>query len=141
RQLAANRRNRAALQLAPIQDEIRRGQQARYDNLLGMRMDETQQMFRNQAALYPYDLRLYNNELEAAASLGATGRSNLRGSLYNLGNQAAGAFANAYTQRRYNQLRNQAVASGMSPEDAEKYVIGAENKLRDNLNLNYRPNY
>lgn len=146
RQDAANRRNRAALQLAPIQDEIRRGREARYDNLLGMRLDETQNMYRNQAALYPYDLNQYQNEQEAAAKLGSYGRENLRGSLYNTGNQAAGTFGNLYTQRRYdqlrnqNQLRNQAMASGMSLEDAEKYVIGADKTLRNYLN-NYRPNY
>ena len=141
RQLAANRRNRAAMQLAPIQDEIRRGQESRQDNLLGMRMDETQSMFRNQAYLYPHDLNQYNKEQEAAAHLGATGRLNLRDSLYNMSGQAANTIGNNVAQARYNRLRNQATASGMSLEDAEKYIIGADNKLRDNMGINYRPNY
>ena len=138
RQLAANRRNRAALQLAPIQDEIRRGQQARYDNLLGMRMDETNSMFRNQASLYPYDLEQYQNEQQAAGHLGATGRSNLRGSLYNAGAQAASTIGNNYAQARYAKLRNQSTAAGMSPEDTEKYIIGADLKLRDYIDPVYR---
>ena len=53
RQLAANNRNRASLNLVPLADEVRRGQQARYDSLLGQRMQETQNMFQNQASLYP----------------------------------------------------------------------------------------
>jgi len=51
-QAAANRRNRAALELVPLQDQIRRGQQERYDNLLGMRLGETQRMFDNQNDLF-----------------------------------------------------------------------------------------
>ena len=140
-QLAANRRNRAAMQLAPIQDEIRRGQESRFDNLLGMRMGESQQMFRNQAFLYPHDLNQFNNEQQAAAHLGATGRLNFRDSLYNMGGQIAGAVGNNVAQTRMNRLRNQALASGMSLEDAEKYVVGADNKLRDNMGINFRPNY
>src|SRR5690606_3548686 len=61
-QAAANRRNRAALDLVPLQDQVKRANQQRYDNLLGMRMDETQQMYRNQAALYPYELAQYGRE-------------------------------------------------------------------------------
>lgn len=141
RQLASNNRNRAALNLAPIQDEVRRGQQARYDNLLGMRMDETQQQFRNQAYLYPQDLEQYNTEQGIAARVGQAGRLNLRDSLYNLGGQVAGSIGSGVAQRRFDQLRNQALASGMSLEDAEKYVVGADQKLRSNMGINYRPNY
>lgn len=141
RQVAANRRNRAAMDLAPIQDQVRRGQEERYDNLLGMRQAETQNMYRNQAALYPYELNQYQKERQAAALLGSTGRSNLRGSLYNTGNQLAGAIGSGVAEFRHNRLRNQAIASGMSSEDAEKYIIGTDNKLRDNMGINYRPNY
>jgi hypothetical protein len=137
RQLAANRRNRAALELAPIQDSIRSREQQRYDNLLGMRQAETQQMFNNAAALYASDLDQYNNEQNAAAQLGATGRLNLRGSLYNLGSQVASHAGNAYTQRRYRNLENQSIASGIDP----KYAVIAEENLRNMYNTNYRPYY
>lgn len=126
RQLAANRRNRSAMELAPIQDSIRAREQQRTDQLLGMRADETQNMFQNQASLYPYDLRQYNYDQEAAASLGSTGRANLRDSLYNLGGQVAGFAGQNIAQRRYDKLRNQALAAGMNPDT----VIKAEQNLR-----------
>lgn len=119
RQLASNNRNRAALNLAPIQDEVRRGQQARYDNLLGMRMDETQNMYRNQAYLYPYDLQQYNADQQAVAALGSSGRNSLRNSLYNMGQTAADAYGRAATNR-YASLRNKASAAGMNPDLREE---------------------
>jgi hypothetical protein len=109
-QLAANNRNRAALNLAPIQDQIKAREQQRYDSLLGMRMDETQQMFGNQAQLYNQDLNQYNQDQQAAASLGSVGRENLRGSLYNLGSQIAPAICRASADRRIRNLRNQLTA-------------------------------
>jgi hypothetical protein len=126
RQLASNRRNRAALNLAPIQDDIKAREQSRYDNLLGMRMGETQQMFQNQASLYGQDLDQYNQEQKAIAGLGATGRMNLRDSLYNLGGQAASTIGESYAQKRYRNLTNQALASGINP----KYVTEADKKLQ-----------
>jgi hypothetical protein len=125
RQLAANRRNRAALNLAPIQDDIRSREQARYDNLLGMRMGETQTMFNNQASLYGQDLDQYNREQNAAAQVGAAGRLNLRDSLYNTGNQLSSSIADNYTNRKYRNLYNQAMASGVNP----KYAIEADKNL------------
>jgi hypothetical protein len=110
-QLAANRRNRAAMQLAPIADQIKRQDQARADQLLGMRADETQQMFQNQATLYPADLQQYQLDQQAAAQLGSTGRSNLRNSLYNFGSQVAPQAADYYTQRKYRNLHNNVAAS------------------------------
>jgi hypothetical protein len=120
RQLAANRRNRAALNLAPIADDIRAREQARYDNLLGMRQAETQRMFDNSAQSYGQDLDQYNTEQQAAASLGSMGRQNLRGSLYNLGNQIGPAVGNYYSRRKYSRLRNQASAAGLDADLAEK---------------------
>lgn len=109
-QVAADRRNRAALGLGPIQDEIRRGQQARTDALIGARMGETQQMYENNAQFYPNDLQQYNNEQNAAATLGAVGRSNLNNSLYNFGQAVVPTTAELLTQRRYRNLRNKAAA-------------------------------
>lgn len=118
-QLAADRRNRAALNLAPIQDQILARQQQNYNNLLGMRMDETQQMFNNEANLYNTDLDQYNREQQAIASLGAVGRENLRGSLYNLGSNIAQSAGNLYSQRKYRNLKNQ-LYSSFDPELAER---------------------
>lgn len=107
-QLAANRRNRSAMQLAPIQDEIRRGQQARTDELIGMRMGETQNQFQNAASLYPTDLNQYQAEQEAAGRLGATGRANLRDSLYGLGQSVVAPAADYIAERKYRRLKDQA---------------------------------
>jgi hypothetical protein len=126
-QVAADRRNRAALGLAPIQDEIRRGQQARQDQLLGMRMDETQQQFQNQAQFYPQDLYQYNQEQQAAGRLGATGRSNLRNSLYGLGQQVAPAVADYATERRYRNLYNS--ASNMYGTDVADTMLTAQQNV------------
>jgi hypothetical protein len=106
-QLAANRRNRAAMNLAPIQDEIRRGQQGRYDQLLGMRLDETQNIFQNQASLYPTELQQYQYEQNAAGSLGAQGRENLNASLYGMASQIPNMVGNEYSKRKYQNLLNQ----------------------------------
>lgn len=120
-QLAANRRNRAALNLAPIQDQIRQGQQQNYNNLLGQQMGETQQMFQNQADLYNTDLQQYGLDQQAAAQLGSTGRSNFRDSLYNLGSNVAQGAGDFYSQRRYRNLKNQASAA-YNPALADKIV-------------------
>jgi len=125
-QLAANRRNRAALQLAPMQDEIRRGQQARYDNLLGMRMDETQRMFDNQNSLYGQDLNQYNLQQQAYRGLGSQGRSNLRNSLYNAAPQVANTIASNYTDQKYRNLYNQ---MNMYGQDAAEAAVKAEQNL------------
>jgi hypothetical protein len=131
-QLAANRRNRAAGDLAPLADEIRRGQQARTDGLIGTRMNETQAMFDNNARFYGQDLAQYNAEQEAAASLGATGHSNLNNALYNFGGQLAPAVADYTTERKYRNLRNRAAAA-YGPDTAEIMVRanqGVEDKWK-----------
>jgi hypothetical protein len=125
-QLAANRRNKAAMNLAPIADDVRAREQQRYDNLLGLRMNETQNMFDNQASLYPYDLQQYQNEQEAAASLGATGRSNLRNSMFGVASQIPGAVGNQVSRNRYRNLYNQMSAYG---DDVANSAVRAKEKL------------
>jgi hypothetical protein len=126
-QLAADRRNKSSAQLAPIQDQIRREEQGRQDNLIQTRMGETQRQFENQASLYPTDLYQYQIEQQAAAALGSQGRSNLRNSLYNFGSQAGPAFADYYTQRKYTDLRNRASAAGL-PADV---VVNSQQALEN----------
>ena len=139
-QVAANRRNEANVGLIPIADQIRANEKQRLDNLIGMRMGETQDMFQNQAQFYPQDLAQYTLDQQAAGSLGATGRSNPRTSMANLGQQIPEA-ANYLTNRRYSKLYNQmssygkdnadiAVEAkkfhddrfGMSPEEEQMYI-------------------
>jgi hypothetical protein len=103
-QLASDRRNRAAMNLAPIADQVRSREQQRYDNLLQARANEGQQVFQNNAQFYPYDLQQYNLDQQAAGQLGAQGRMNLRNSYGNLGNIAANSIGNRTIQRKYKKL-------------------------------------
>lgn len=125
-QLAADRRNRAALNLAPIQDQIRAREQQNYQNLLGQQMGETQQRFQNQADLYGQDLGQYNMDQQAIAGLGSQGRSNLRNSLYNLGGQVGNFAGGNYGRSTYNRLRNQAAAT-LGNDAADMVVNGRKN--------------
>jgi hypothetical protein len=141
RQVAANRRNRAALELAPITDNIQAREQARYDQLLGMRQNETQQMFNNQASLYPYDLQQYNTEQQAAAGLQSQGRTNLRNSLYNMGNLASNAYGRANARRKYDMLRNQ---MSMYGDRAADMAVKAQESLdgyTGNMTIDDTPQY
>jgi hypothetical protein len=128
-QLASDRRNRAALNLAPIQDQFAQQQRDRQDRLVGQRMDETQRMYDNNAALYPYDLHQYNLEQEQIGALGSQGRSNLRNSLYNAAGSVAPAVANAVTNRKYADLRNR--AQMMYGPDAADTMVSANKKMED----------
>ncbi len=137
-QLAANRRNRAAMELAPIADQIRSRNQARLDDLVSQRRDETQQQFQNQASLYPYDLQQYGMEQAAAAELGSTGRQNLRNSLYNVAGQIAPTVADLYTERKYRDLQNKATAV-MGEDLATKYALPAQQQMDEMYGVNYKP--
>lgn len=121
-QLAANRRNRAALNLVPMQQELIQANQNRQDNLLGMRQNETQNMFQNQASLYNTDLYQYGLDQKNAADLGAQGRENLRNSLYNLGSQIPNAIGSNYSRRLRNRYNQASAAYG--PEIADMVVKG-----------------
>jgi hypothetical protein len=123
-QLAANRRSRAAMNLAPVADTIRAREQQRYDNLLGARLEETQNMFQNQASLYPHELQQYRNDQEIAANLGATGRSNLRNSIFGVASQIPQAVGDQYAKQKYRRLRDQ--MSMYSPEAADIAVKNAQ---------------
>lgn len=126
-QVAANRRNEANVGLIPIADQIKANEKQRLDNLIGMRMNETQNQFQNQAQFYPQDLAQYGLDQQTAGALGATGRSNMRTSLANLGSQVPGAV-DLLTGRKYRKLYNQ-----MSPYGKENadIAVGAQ-KFHDN---------
>lgn len=124
-QIAANRRNRAALGLVPLQNEIVQGNQARQDNLLGMRQNETQQMFQNQANLYNTDLYQYGQDQQAAAALGSQGRENLRNSLYQAGSQIPNMIGSAYSRKLRNRYNQASAAYG--PEIADMMTNASKN--------------
>ncbi len=106
-QVAANRRNEAAQSLIPLADQIKAREQGRYDNLLGMKLQQNQQNFDNQNQLYNVDLDQYNQAQRAAGALGATGRSNLRNSMANFGQQIPGAIASGVVDDKYKNIYKQ----------------------------------
>jgi len=103
-QVASTRRAKGAQGLVPIADEIRRSQDARYDSLLGLKLQENQAINQSQGQYYPTDLYQYGREAQAAASLGATGRSNLRESLGAVGQFLPQALAGE--KKRYGDIYN-----------------------------------
>lgn len=74
---AANRRYRANMDLLPIQEGIRQNNRGRLDNLMGMRMQQGNQDFRNRMWRGQLDLNQYNMEQQMYGQLGAMGRSNM----------------------------------------------------------------
>lgn len=89
-QQASLSRARAGAALPAVSDQIRRQQQARLDNLIGMRQGAVQQQFGNNMQKSGILLDQYNRDAQAAGQLGATGRLNLRNSLQGLGDNVIG---------------------------------------------------
>jgi len=110
-QAAAGRMYRANAELVPLGNEIKRQEQGRYDQLLGMRQQEGQAINQSQSQFYPQDLYQYGIDRQAAASLGQTGRSNLRDSLTGLAAQVP-AIGQEFSNRRYDDIYNQMSAYG-----------------------------
>lgn len=133
-QTAANRRNRSALDLIPMADQVRRADQGRLDNLLAQRRAETQQQYENTASLYPTDLYYNNLQEQRFGDLGATGRTNLRTSLPNFAQFATNAFVNRSVDNKYNQIYNEMLPYG--PEAASA-AVQARNWIDEYTNPRY----
>lgn len=134
-QQAANRRNRASLDLVPLADQIKAREQGRYGDLLQMRQNETQNNFQNQAQLYPSDLDQYNRNNVAAGNLAAQGRVNLRNSITNAGQSIPDIVAQLRTDRQYNKLYNQMSQNhGDTAAQAAVYANKALNDKYANIN-------
>lgn len=124
-QVAANRRNRANLNLAPIAQQGTNQARARFDNLLGMRQEEIQNEFRNEAYSSRLGLDQYNTEAAALGNLGAAGRQNLRNSFGKL----AGSIAPLVGQIGAGMgSRSQAQESGFGP-DIDAYANDIDGSL------------
>ncbi len=128
-QVAANRRNRSALDLVPLADQIKAREQGRYDSLLGKRMYETQNNFDNQSQFYGTDLDQYNKDSQTAGNLSATGRVNYRNSLANLGQSIPDIVSKLKTDSKYNKLYNQ--MSNNYGESAANAAVYANKALED----------
>lgn len=125
-QLAANRRTRAALNLVPLGNEVKQQNLQNYNHLLGLRQQETQNMYQNSLATYPYDLQQHQLEQQMAGHLGAQGNINLRNSVAELGGGLAKTLADLKAQRRYDAIRNlhSATDHGDLAVDATKKLDG-----------------
>jgi len=119
-QVASNRRNQAALGLGELSNRVRQQNRGMYNDLVGMRMNETQNQFDNQARYYPTELNQYNNEIQAAGQLGSTGRANMRDSLANLGQIGSQVGGNIASSQRYRTLYNN--LKTIAPDSAGKVM-------------------
>lgn len=90
---AADRRERANLNLVPLADQVRRQNQSRYDNLVGQHVQEGQAINASQGRYYPENLYQYNLQQQLAANLGQIGRSNLRSSMTGLASELPGVIS------------------------------------------------
>lgn len=125
-QVAADRRDKANLGLVPIADQVRRQNEARYDNLLAMRLGENRAINASESQFYPQDMYQYGLDRQAAAELGQIGRSNLRSSLTGLAAQIPGTLSRYAANRKYEDIYNQ-----MSSYGARNAQI-ASDAFRDN---------
>lgn len=130
-QVASNRRNAANQELMPLADNIKAREQGRLDNLIGMRMNQTQNNFQNQAQLYGNDLEQYNNAQRIAGALGATGRTNLRNAYADLGQQIPGAVGQAVANSKYDNIYNQMSNYG---HDNAMAAVNAHKMLDQRMN-------
>jgi hypothetical protein len=134
-QEAANRRNRASLDLVPLADQIKAREQGRYGDLLQMRQNETQNNFQNQAQFYPSDLAQYNLTNQMAGNLSSQGRVNLRNSLANAGQSIPDIVAKLRSDQQYNKLYNQMSANhGDVAANAAVYANKSLNDKYSNIN-------
>lgn len=96
---AVNRRNRAATSSLPMLAQLQAQNRQRYDSLLSQQ-GQREAITSNQGiANYNADLDQYNREASAVGRLGATGRQNLRNSIYNAGAQMPNLLGMAATSR------------------------------------------
>lgn len=119
-QVASIRRGRGIQQLAPMADSIRAREQARLDNLIGMKLNENQAIQQSQSQFYPQDLYQHRFDQQQAGSLGATGRLNMRNSLANLGEHSAGAFGDWWNRRQFDKLKSQTALGDIALKDGTK---------------------
>lgn len=105
-QAAANRRNRAGLEQSALGSQIMMQNRANYNQLLGLKQQENQNIFHSQAFSYPYDLNQYQTEQQTAARLGQVGRENLRNSAANFGQAIVGGVTNEAKERKLRMLQS-----------------------------------
>lgn len=138
--IASQRASRAASQLIPLTDQVRAREQARLDNLLGLRANIGQQNFVNAAGLYRTSLDQYNTELGAAGALGQAGRLNLRNTMASFPENFIGAASqlmpvyNPY----YNKLPqgNPTPTSNMYSDQFDEYGKQVTRSLANQIGSN-----
>lgn len=94
-QAASNERLRGSGGLATVADQIRAREQARADQLLGMKANLAQQDFSNRMWAVPTQFDQYNRNVQAAAGLTQQGNINLRNVFQTLPENLLGAYGRA----------------------------------------------
>lgn len=91
-QVANLQRMQAALGLAPLAQDVISQNNANRNNLLNMRLGETQNMFQNQAHNAEQAYNQYYNQAKAAGMVGSSGRTNLMDSMQRLASHIPDTF-------------------------------------------------
>lgn len=110
-QVAANRRDRANLGLVPLANDVKRQEQARETQLLGLKLGENQAINQSIAQNYPLDIYQYGLDRQAANELGQIGRYNLRNSMTGFAGSLV-PIAEQASRNRYNDLYNKMLPYG-----------------------------
>ncbi len=121
-QAASGRRDRANAALVPLGNDIKRQEIANRNQLLGMRMGESQAINQSQSANYGLDQYQFNLDRQAANELGQVGRYNLRNAMTG----AAGALVpigQQLSRQKYNDIYSRGLAYG--PEHAQTMAEAA----------------
>lgn len=125
-QSAANRRNRAGLAQSALASQIMMQNRANYNDLLGLKQQENQNIFNSTAFPYTSDLHQYQLEQQTAANLGQLGRQNLRNSLANFGQSIVSGIPSYARQRKL-----QSLYSMMNQYGHGDNAVGAHNTLQN----------
>lgn len=127
-QAAANRRNRAGLEQSALGSQIMQQNREQYNQLLGLKQQENQNIFQSRAYAYPSDLNQYQNEQQMAATLGQYGNTNLRNAGANLGQYITQGVGDVAKQRKLRMLESMI---GKNASDSYSQLHDRVNKAYD----------
>jgi hypothetical protein len=127
-QVAATRRGKREMELAPVTDAIRARQEGRLDNLTQMRLGENAAIQQSMAQYYPTDVLAYQREQEAAGRMASQGAANMRGAAANMLQQSPDMIARQSLKNRMldraNKMRAQyGDEAGQAAMDAQQSML------------------
>lgn len=114
-QTAATRRGKRAMELGSMSNQISNEANARYDDLLRMKIAENQAIQRSAGEYYPTEMNQYNNDLQRIGDLGSIGRSNVRAAIPSLLQGAPDMTAERMVRKKLNDIYNKMSIYGNQP--------------------------